>query len=75
MRKLMRRLLGIQPGPAALYGEALVRVGRDVAAGFAEGLRDPRPLTPGEMAHLLDHCEGVAHRSFSALYDDEEPTR
>jgi hypothetical protein len=51
---------------------ALEYLGRCFADGLAEGLRDPRPLTPAETAHMLAYTGGVARRSFPSLYDDED---
>ncbi|MFE2469726.1 hypothetical protein [Streptomyces mirabilis] len=72
MHKLIRRLLGMGPTVAELHRAALTELGQAMAAGFAEGLRDPRPLTAEEMAELMAYTGGVAHRSFSALYSDED---
>lgn len=51
--------------------EQYERLGREMAAAVAEGLRNPRPLTAEEWAHLDAYTGAVARRSFSALYDDE----
>lgn len=67
MNHLIRRLLR-RPTTSERY-EAL---GRAMADSFAAGLRDPRPLTAEEMDHLTAYTGGVARRSFSALYDDED---
>ncbi|MEV6791262.1 hypothetical protein AB0M87_04505 [Streptomyces sp. NPDC051320] len=72
MHRLIRRLLGMGPTVAGRDRAALEHLGRQMAAGFAEGLRDPRPLTPQETAHLVAYAGGVARRSFSELYDDED---
>ncbi|MFF2094848.1 hypothetical protein [Streptomyces sp. NPDC058202] len=69
MHKLIRRMLGI--GPTVLHRDALFEVGHAMAAGFAEGLRDPRPLTAEEMAELMAYTGSVARRSFSTLYDED----
>ncbi|MGW1498935.1 hypothetical protein ACWCQW_10245 [Streptomyces mirabilis] len=70
MRTLIRRLLGVRPNPFDRASMAVLS--KAVVDGFTEGLRDPRPLTATEMAHLMAYCEGVARRSFSTLYDDED---
>lgn len=67
MNRLIRRLLK-KPTTAERY-ESL---GRAMADSFATGLRDPRPLTAEEMDHLMAYAGGVARRSFSALYGDED---
>ena len=46
--------------------------GREVTNSIVKGLNDPRPLEPGELAGLLAHAEGIAKRSFSTLYEDED---
>ncbi|MGW3152760.1 hypothetical protein [Streptomyces sp. NPDC001089] len=71
MHKLIRRLLGMGPTVAELHRAALMELGQYMLAGYAEGLRNPRPLTAEEMAELMAYTGAVAHRSFSALYDDE----
>jgi hypothetical protein len=50
---------------------ALEHLGCCIADGFAEGLRDPRPLTPEETAHMLAYTGGVVRRSFPSLYDED----
>lgn len=70
MNQLLRRLLGMGPSVAARDRAALEHLGRAMAAGFAEGLRDPRPRTPQETAHMLAYAGAVARRSFPALYDE-----
>jgi prephenate dehydrogenase len=68
MHRLLRRFLGMGPSPT----EASNAAGRRWVELIAEGYRDPRPLTPEEMDHLMAYTGGVAHRAFSALYDDED---
>ncbi|MEU8932372.1 hypothetical protein AB0D30_21080 [Streptomyces sp. NPDC048409] len=71
---LARRLssvLGLGPTTAELLGAALERLGRKMGENLAAGLRDPRPLTAEELANLDTYCACAAHRSFSALYDDQ----
>ncbi|MEU8906983.1 hypothetical protein [Streptomyces mirabilis] len=70
MHRLIRRLLGIRPSPFDRASVAILSTA--VVDGFSEGLRDPRPLSPEEMGRLMAYCEGVARRSFSTLYDDED---
>ncbi|WP_406168906.1 hypothetical protein [Streptomyces sp. NBC_00996] len=67
MRRLIRRLLS-RPTTSERYAA----LGCAMAERFAEGLRDPRPLTAEEMANLTAYTGAVARRSFSALYDDED---
>jgi hypothetical protein len=68
MHRLIRRLLGMGPGPA----EATRAAGQVFVDLLVQGLQDPRPLTPEEMDHLMTYSGGVARRSFSTLYDDED---
>ena len=68
MHRLMRRLL--RRGPS--ISEQYERLGQSLSAAIVEGLNDPRPLTAEELAHLDAYTGGVARRSFSALYDDED---
>lgn len=68
MHRLIRRLLAMGPGPS----EAGLAAGRVFLDLFVAGLQDPRPLTADEMDHLMAYTGGVARRSFSALYDDED---
>jgi hypothetical protein len=72
MHRLLRRLLGMGPTIAARDRAALEYLGRCFADGLTEGLRDPRPLTPAETAHMLAYTGGVARRAFPSLYDDED---
>lgn len=72
MRRLIRCLLGMGPTTAELHRDALMSLGQSIAAGLAEGLRDPRPLTAEEMDHLMAYTGGVARRSFPSLYDDQD---
>lgn len=67
MLHLIRRLLK-RPSTAERY-ESL---GRAMTDSFVAGLQDPRPLTAEEMAELMAYTGGVARRSFSTLYDDED---
>lgn len=52
--------------------EQYERLGQEMTAAFVEGLRNPRPLTAAEWAHLDAYAGAVARRSFSALYEDED---
>ncbi|MFG3287242.1 hypothetical protein ACGF3G_00260 [Streptomyces sp. NPDC048179] len=72
MYRFLRRLLGMGPTIADLDRAALEHLGQCIAAGLAEGLADPRPLTPGEMARAMAYASAVARRSFPALYDNED---
>jgi hypothetical protein len=72
LRRTLRRLLGLGPTIAERDRAALHQLGRAMADGYAEALRDPRPLTPDETAHLMAYTGAVARRSFPALYDDED---
>ena len=45
---------------------------RCAAEGLAEGLRNPGSPDPEKLAVALAYAEGVARRSFSMLYDDED---
>ncbi|MFE5037136.1 hypothetical protein [Streptomyces sp. NPDC056683] len=72
MRRLLRRLLGMGPTIADRDRAALEHLGRCIAAGMTEGLANPQPLTPGEMARAMAYAGAVAHRSFPTLYDDED---
>jgi hypothetical protein len=71
MNRLLRRFLGMGPSIAELDRAALEHLGRQMVAGVTEGLRDPRPLTPAETAHMMAHSGAVARRSFPTLYDDK----
>jgi hypothetical protein len=71
MHRLLRRLLGMGPTIAERDRAALEHLGRLMADGFAVGLRDPRPLTPEETAHMLAYTGGVVRRSFPSLYDED----
>jgi hypothetical protein len=68
MLQRLRRMLVRKPSMSEQYE----RFGRELAAAFVEGLRDPRPLTAEEWAELDAYTGAVARRSFSALYDDED---
>ncbi|WDO09944.1 hypothetical protein ME763_32155 [Streptomyces murinus] len=68
MHRLIRRMLGMGPSPS----EAAHTAGGAFLDLFVQGLQDPRPLTAEEMEHLMSYAGGVARRSFSALYDDED---
>ncbi|MET7479550.1 hypothetical protein ABZT17_35025 [Streptomyces sp. NPDC005648] len=68
MHRLIRRLLGMGPSPSEVHRAA----GRVVTDLFVLGLQDPRPLTAKEMDRLMAYTGGVARRSFSALYEDED---
>lgn len=50
-------------------GRRSMRAGRAMAAGLIEGIANPRPLTPGELAHLLGHAE-CASRWLRTDHDD-----
>ncbi|MFZ4160401.1 hypothetical protein ACOZDE_18520 [Streptomyces griseoincarnatus] len=72
MLRSLRRALGLGPTVAERHRAALLALGSSMAAGLAEGVKDPRPLTPMETEHLLTYTGTVARRSFPALYDDED---
>ena len=72
MRHLIRRLLGLGPTIAEQHCAALETLSRAMIDGLAEGLRNPGPPDPERLAVALAYAEGVAHRSFSMLYDDED---
>lgn len=60
------------PSVAEQHRAALEHLGRCFIDGFAEGLRDPRLLTPTETAQVMAYSGAAARRSFWALYDDED---
>ncbi|MCX3059559.1 hypothetical protein [Streptomyces beihaiensis] len=70
MRRLIRRLLGVK-SPAEEYDAAMAHLTRCVAEGWAEGIRNPGSPDPEKLAQAMAYAEGVARRSFPALYDDE----
>jgi hypothetical protein len=70
MNRLIRRLLRVK-SPAEEYGTAMAYLTRCAAEGWAEGLRSPGPPDPEKLAQAMAYAEGVARRSFPALYDDE----
>jgi hypothetical protein len=72
MHRLLRRLLGLGPTIAERDRAALEHLGRQMAAGYAEGLRNPRPLTPAETAHMVAYSGAVARRAFPTLYNNED---
>ena len=72
---VIRRALGIR-SPSAEYAAAGQRLVEEMAAGFAEGeqrARDGLPLKPLS-PEAAAWAEGVARRSFWALYEDEDET-
>lgn len=71
MHRVIRRFLGIK-SPADEYGAALAHLMHCTAEGWAEGLRNPGPPDPERLAEAMAYAEGVARRSFWALYDDED---
>jgi len=71
MQRLIRRLLGMGPSVAEQHRTALERLGLAIVDGWAEGLRDPRPLAPEELAELMAYAGAVARRSFPTLYDED----
>jgi hypothetical protein len=71
MNRLISRLLRIK-SPAEEYGTAMAYLTRCAAEGWAEGLRNQGPPDSERLAVALAWAEGVAHRSFSTLYDDED---
>jgi hypothetical protein len=58
------------PTTAELHRDALMSLGHSIAAGLAEGLQNPRPLTMHETAHVMEYSGRVARRAFPSLYDD-----
>lgn len=66
MNRMFRRILGIR-SPAEECGTVM----RHFTQCVIEGVRNPGPPNPEAMAEMFAHVEGVAHRSFSTLYDDE----
>jgi hypothetical protein len=64
---MLGKLFGLR-SPSRMYEAA----GREWIVRLAAGLNDPRPRAPAEMDELMAYSEGVARRSFGALYDDED---
>lgn len=70
--RLARRARGMGPTTAEQHRAALEHIGRAMVDGWAEGVRNPRPLTAEEMDHVLAYAGAMARRAFPALYDDED---